>query len=707
MPKAALFFTALASCGGPTPRGVSASADHAHGPSAPSTGARDASPPSVGAPPPTFADSPHPPADRVVQVAVGSRYGCALRQSGAVDCWGTLPNATEITGPVRLAGIDDGVELAASGFIACVRSRTGKVGCIMPGAPRDGGRPTLVPIDGIAGAESIAVGMGGLGTGQTEALTVCARDRAGGVMCWSAMGKLPRTRPKALRVRGLAPAREIVVNYDFGSYACALDAGGAMRCWQITPAADGSPEDGAPSPLAVGAPWLVRGLPPLARAAVSWRSGVGVQRDGKAIAFVGPEGAPGDRDHLPARFAPSAVVPLSSFDGAEKLLGRDCAVLADGRAVCAREGGVISPVPVARPTSVAVGNTVYAETSCAVATDGRVMCWGGNDGGALAAPTTIPTGSPEPITVVDLEGVEDIAVSEHLSCALRSDSSVHCWGAGTTVDPRERRSVPRPFATAVRSIFGGATICMRLSDGHLECFKRGVSSAQQTPVRVGNLARVEDAWAGDSRVFVRVPGGAVRALDPWTMLFDRKGADSPFLLSASDCGLTRAPPSPVVCRVEHELRELGIGPVSKIAPGRRFGCGLETSGHVWCWGAGLPGAPAEARPAGPPQPWSPLGELSDAVDLASSSQTLCVRRRGGAVQCVGTGEDLRLPRPNDFSPGAAAPLLTGATRIALGETHGCALFSTGRVKCFGRNYEGELGDGSIDRSDGPVPVPLR
>jgi hypothetical protein len=72
------------------------------------------------------------PADRVVSVAVGARYGCALRQSGSVECWGAVTGATPVTDrePVRVEGITDAVELVAAGGIACTRSKSGAVACL-------------------------------------------------------------------------------------------------------------------------------------------------------------------------------------------------------------------------------------------------------------------------------------------------------------------------------------------------------------------------------------------------------------------------------------------------------------------------------------------------------------------------------------------------------------------------------------------------
>ena len=64
----------------------------------------------------------------------------------------------------------------------------------------------------------------------------------------------------------------------------------------------------------------------------------------------------------------------------------------------------------------------------------------------------------------------------------------------------------------------------------------------------------------------------------------------------------------------------------------------------------------------------------------------------------GYGSDIRSP------PSSAISLPAGrtATQISAGEAHACALLDDASVVCWGRNIEGQLGDGTTTQRNAPV-----
>jgi alpha-tubulin suppressor-like RCC1 family protein len=104
--------------------------------------------------------------------------------------------------------------------------------------------------------------------------------------------------------------------------------------------------------------------------------------------------------------------------------------------------------------------------------------------------------------------------------------------------------------------------------------------------------------------------------------------------------------------------------VAAVAVGGGHACARLVTGEAYCWGA-----------AG-------SGQLGDGAVHAES--------------CGGVGECSSTPVPVSDA--------TAITAIDLGEAHGCALREDGTVSCWGRNDDGQLGDGTLDATRVPVPV---
>jgi len=186
------------------------------------------------------------------------------------------------------------------------------------------------------------------------------------------------------------------------------------------------------------------------------------------------------------------------------------------------------------------------------------------------------------------------------------------------------------------------------------------------------------------------------------------------------CGLT--PDGRAYCWGGNTWGTLGDGsrtasnrPVA-VAGGHRFKgiesgaghtCGVTDSGQVYCWGLNDEGQAGED--------WVIRG-LEDAhrlpgnqfwVEVSAGHDHSCALTNDGVVWCwgdnvtghLGSGDTFN----KSFQPVRVASSVSFTTVVA-GYYQSCALAGSGQMYCWGRNDQGQIGDGSNQNRFTPVPV---
>lgn len=145
--------------------------------------------------------------------------------------------------------------------------------------------------------------------------------------------------------------------------------------------------------------------------------------------------------------------------------------------------------------------------TCALLTNGSVMCWGDGASGQLGYGNTNDIGDNEtPIAAgsVNLGGatVVQLAAGATHTCALTSTGSVFCWGAasggplgygnltniGDNETPASAGPVDLGVVTPVEIVAGSLHTCVRLNTGSVKCW--GTSSSGQ--LGYGNTTTIGD-----------------------------------------------------------------------------------------------------------------------------------------------------------------------------------------------------------------------
>jgi len=167
---------------------------------------------------------------------------------------------------------------------------------------------------------------------------------------------------------------------------------------------------------------------------------------------------------------------------------------------------------------------------------------------------------------------------------------------------------------------------------------------------------------------------------------------------------------------------LAISGASAVAAGYEFTCAV-VSGNVWCWGINdeeqLGMTPVGCGSNGQYCVESPMqvSGVSGATGIAAGFYHACALLSGGTVKCWGDDAYGQLGYTTSSTCSTAQASgdacqtvpqavtgLNGASAIVAGAVHTCAVLSSGALECWGQNEYGQLGVGSTPPLDSTSPV---
>ncbi|HZO12650.1 MAG TPA: hypothetical protein VFB62_05320, partial [Polyangiaceae bacterium] len=309
--------------------------------------------------------------------------------------------------------------------------------------------------------------------------------------------------------------------------------------------------------------------------------------------------------------------------------------------------------------------------SCALSVDGTARCWGENESGALGNGSH--TDSSIPVEVVGLSDAVKIVAGGHesagISCALRRDGSVWCWGDVEDEVTHQWKSRPLPvrmegLANIDDIAIGGWSACAISDEAGVQCFE--IFQSRPTPEVLP--ADTEEIAMSRDQICARSPGGTIECV------------------SISEGEEVPAPPE--------------LEGAIQIAAGELHFCARSRDALV-CWGSD------ESRQL---EPTTPV-ECGDS--LALGDHMSCQRTLDGQLYCWGSNtfgklgqDDVQYEGGFDGSGADAGPVsgLAGVLQADVGLNHVCAVTTDG-LFCWGANHHGQLGAGStVETSKVPLPV---
>ena len=337
--------------------------------------------------------------------------------------------------------------------------------------------------------------------------------------------------------------------------------------------------------------------------------------------------------------------------------------------------------------------------SCAIRADKQVMCWGYNQSGQVGDGTRTDALTPQ--RVIGVTDVIGLAVASHQVCALKADRTVVCWGGFiATVDGvATYQLVPKTVAglSDVRSIAGSSShFCVVKGDTTVVCW----GSNQYDAVGVGiGLAPIPTPVVG-------VTGAVALALGPTRSCALK--VDGTAVCWGGD---PIAMPTPDMTPAE-TAAAVALKAVTGLTGGVAISgdiniCFLKMDGTVHCRGY-------NSRDGDLGEPFkmfrrdvvAPVPGVSGIAALATQSNFPCTLKANGTALCWGDNSNGQID-PASTESILAPTVIPGLSGVAALSTYGrnaCALKTSGSLFCWGENYSGQLGTGTLGPRSPPVPV---
>ena len=649
----------------------------------------------------------------------GTSHSCFLGGGGQVWCVGSnlfdqLGNGSNSTSSettlTLVVGVSNAVALSvgANGYHGCAVVNDGTVRCWGSGTygklgnGDTEGQNASVLVEGLEHAVAISVGE----------RHSCALVQGGTVWCWgnNIYGQLLGDGiVSESHVPAQVPGLQEIVHIRAGSDGtCAINVHGRAFCWGSDNYRGMTELDDISDAMAIGHGRNVQ--------CILQRTG-GVQCGGSSNSNGDGQLGRGYFSGTNNQLAP--ITGLGSVTHLSYGYSHGCVSDAAGGIQCwgtnirgalgnGRSTNIYTPVPAATTPPLDTGLQALAlgggvnvvRHACAVAGDGQVLCWGGNNAGQLGnGAIGVDALSATPVVAQTSGPATDVRTGHGQTCALLTNETVECWGsAGIGSNDRELPTTIPGVNSAVQIATGKSFGCALTRGQEAYCWgdntdgELGIGNNvdQQTPVLfgLGSLDPVVEIATGFTHMCVRSNMQEVFC----------SGSNNSGQLGNNSTVPSNAP-----------VQVVGLTQVTALAAGDDFTCAVLSDQTVQCWGEnngkrlGVSGMSHSPIPI-------PNPDLSQVLSVSAGRYHACALIDAGVdqtVSCWGSNNfgQLGIGTPGSSFLPTTVVGVSDARELRIGVEASCVILrATGSARCWGNNSMGQLGLGYFGNAPSPESV---
>ena len=321
-------------------------------------------------------------------------------------------------------------------------------------------------------------------------------------------------------------------------------------------------------------------------------------------------------------------------------------------------------------------------------------------------PVTPPPPSPPPTPKIN---PNTIAAGYLHTCGIDATGKAWCWGydAQGQVGDGDASQTDKYIPAAVA---GGLTFTALTALGYHTC---GIDTTGK-------------AWCWGDDDYGQIGDGNDNQADEYAPVAVA-GAHSFNALAAGQfhtCGIDTA--GTAWCWGHDNHGQLGDGGTSQtdkyapvaVATGLTFAaltagayhtCGIDTTGKAWCWGYDTYGQVGDGNDNQADE-YAPVAVAGGHTftTLAADQYHTCGIDTTGTAWCWGADASGQVGDGNDNQADEYAPVAVAGghtfTTLAAGQFHTCGIDTTGTAWCWGRDLNGQVGDGPASQADKHAPV---